>query len=1077
MKRRFHVLNGLCFTSFLTTAGLAVASGGDTWTTLAHDQSRTARASGTGAITAPKVAWSYDTGGSLDESQVALSDVNGDGVEELIFVSAGRVVARSATGATVWTSDSIGADRVIGVWDLDNVPPAEVVVTGTSPTGAFILAADTGLTQWLQPVETRAFDVLAVPAAQGYQLVLARQLGVATAFRYENGLLNKDWDSAASPWSVDMASADVDADGKLDLVRGRDRGFEVLDMTSGAVKCDASAIVQGTNAPMYFPAFQVADVNADGRDDVVMYDSSYYYSEDAGIFVVSCNKVGQTLTAQERWSQQWLTDTTPGPGNNVNEKQLRFLGDAVANYNTAAGLELVYSLWDGETASWGTYYVNATTGAVLAVKAGEVIEAIGDLDDDQMPEALLREATGLGDIPKPYFSTMRLYNLNTGAFHDKGWTLAQGRAATIAARRTRNVTRGCGQVGVHQNTDGASFPSEEVYVFSGATGQGQDDPRPGKLLTVKGADGTVLNEYDFPSHISGTVLSLGNSLAGAGTEAESLLMLTDGGLRALDKKLAEFGKNLPGNFARMPSVVSMDGSKNVIVAQTSPGHMEALDGTQLSSQKPKLVWRYRDAIQPESRGYVNAPGLMVPNQAAPGAKLVLRAHKLGAFEEQSLTALSADGTQAWSADLGEGRSVAGFENFALLDDLDGDGVKDFFLTELDADGTQQLVVRKGADGTVMVQRATGELFPPAGVYLQGHATVDLNGDGKLDIVSPLHGSWFVGIDVSLAGTGDPAQGLKELFRRNAPANGQAMVGQLDSDPQLDLLRVNSQNASGAYERRDLGGLVELSFTGPHPNVALSDANTAALISRPGLPGQQDFVWSGMTGNATGAVARMDGDSFTEVWFAYLVQGQVFAKSDLPAGRAVLVSPIAADLDGNGEDEVIVGSEDGYLYALRAGDGTLAFAVDLGAPVVHVLAADVDEDPELELVVSLGNGTLVALDEPGKYKADTGVVPEPAPEAGPDAEQPDGAGGGGGSGPDGGAGQAGAGGGAAGQAGTSPDGGETDAGAAGEPGAGAPAAEDGGCGCRTAGAPSGAGLGLFAGLALALAGLRRRIRRS
>ena len=151
----------------MTATGLAIASGGDTWPTLSHDQSRSARSAAQGDVKAPQVAWKYSLGGSLEENQVAEADVNGDGITELIFVSAGRVVAKSATGKPVWVSENLGAQRVIGVYDLDGVAPAEVVVTGESPLGAYILSAQTGQTLWYEATSSTAFDLLAVPTGAG----------------------------------------------------------------------------------------------------------------------------------------------------------------------------------------------------------------------------------------------------------------------------------------------------------------------------------------------------------------------------------------------------------------------------------------------------------------------------------------------------------------------------------------------------------------------------------------------------------------------------------------------------------------------------------------------------------------------------------------------------------------------------------------------------------------------------------------------------------------------------------------------------------------------------------------------
>ncbi len=1066
----------------LAASAPALATGGDVWPGLGHDAGRTARSDGAGAIAnTPALAWKLPVGGALAESQLGAADVDGDGDREAVLVAAGRVVARRADDTEVWQSPNIGALRVIGVYDLDGVAPAEVVAIGQSPVGLYILSAATGAQLWYEPTNTTAIDALAVPSGSGYRLELARQLGALSSYQFAGGVLdpaqNLAWTDASAPWSVDMVGADVDADGQLDLVRGRDRGFVVHDAATGAVKCQASNLIGNTIAPTYFPALAAADVNGDGRAEVILYDYSYYYSEDAGVFVVSCAGAGPVLAPQLLWSQQWITDVTPGPGNDVNQRQIRWLADGVADLDGQGPAELVYSLWDASAGAWTTFVRNAATGAVIASKAGEIVESVADLDADGAAEVLMRESTDVGaGIPKPFFSTMRLYDLQGAALVDKGWAIPEARAATVSGRRAAVVTGGAGAIGARQNTNGAADAPDEAYVFLKDNLSNITDPRPGKLVTVHGPDGVILHEYEFPDGISGSVHMLTSDVAGPGAQAESLVMLNDGGLRVLDKDLLEGSQIRPGNYAHLVSVASLDGVKNTLFAVDSADTLLAIDGTQLSGGKPVVAWRFVDASQPESRGYVNAPGLVLPEPNGTTARLVVRGHSAASYEEQALHALTATGQKAWSVDVGAGRQVPSFENFELLDDLDNDGTRDLFATELDPASEQELVVRSGATGALMVSRPVADLFPPNGVYLQGHATADLDGDGVLDVVSALHGSWFVGIDLSLAGTGDPALGFAQIFRAGAGPNGQAMVGDLDGDAALDLVRANSQNAFDPYERRDLAtGAVEASYMSPHPAVALADANSAAFVARPGVPGKSDLVWSGMAGSALGALGRVDGATMAPAWLVYLKGGAVFPQASPPAGSAALYSPIAVDLDGDGDDEVVVGSDEGWLYALAASDASLAFSVQLGAPVVHVIAADIDKDPAVELVAALGDGTLVALDGPGLYDADD--VTPPPPDAGPDGSS---------SGSSGGGGQGGASTGGGGQAGSGSTGGAgpTASTSSGAGGAGAGAAtpasgdggDDGGCGCRTAPARGRLALPLTLLLALAIAARRRRASR-
>lgn len=1064
----------------LLVSGSALATGGDGWPAMAHDAKRSARSSGVGAMSAaPAVAWKRAVGGALSESQVATHDVDGDGAKDVVMVSSGSVVARRANDSSIWKSENIGARRVIAVANLDGQGPPEVVAIGASPLGLYVLNAQTGATLWYKATGTIAIDALLVPnGAGGQRLFLAEQLGSLIGYAFTTPVGTQLWQGATAPWSIDMAAGDLDGDGKLELIRGHDRGFVAYDAATGQVRCDQSSLVTGVIAPMYFPAFSAIDVDADARAEVVLYDYSYYYSEDAGVFVVSCNGTGTTLTPALRWKDQYVTDVTSGPGNDVEVKQVRYLGDAVANLDSAGSQELVYSVWDAATKTWTTQVRNAATGAVLASKSGEVLEGVADIDGDAKPDVLLREATGVGSFPKPYFSKLRAYAFSGTALADKGWFLDGARAATVSARRYALVTGGAGQVLARQNVNGTGDAAAEAYVFQKALAASITDARPGSLLAVHGSDGLILYKYAFPDGITGAVHLLDQNISAASAPAQSLVMLTDGGLRVLDNQLLEKNQLRPGNHSKLVSVASLDGTNHRIFAVESSDALVAIDGTLLDTKGvPVTSWKVTDAAQPEGRGYVNAPGLVIPKSAG-GARLIVRGHSTTSYEETALVALEASGSEAWKKDIGAGRTVAGFDNFELLDDLDGDGTRDFFLTELDAKSEQQLVVKKGSDGSNLATRPVGDLFPPSGVYLQGHAAADVNGDGKLDVVSALHGSWFVGIDVSKASTGVPAQAFVQLFRTANGPNGQAMVGQLDGDTEQDLVRAASQNAFGPIERRSLAGAVEASYQPPTASIAGTDANTAALLRRPGVAGAEDVIWSGMTGNALGGVARINGATMTEAWFVYLAAGAVHPKASPPAKRAALYSPIAADLDGDGDDEVVLGSDDGYLYALNGADGTLAWSLSLGAPVVHTLAADLDKDDKLELLCALDDGTLVALDATGAYTND--VQPDPPPDAGTD-----GSAGTGGFGATGGAAGADAGLGGASSGGAS-SGGTSSGGASsgGSSGTGASASggkkgssdsgDDGGCGCRTTGGDR-SGVALVALLGALLAARQRRSR--
>jgi len=78
--------------------------------------------------------------------------------------------------------------------------------------------------------------------------------------------------------------------------------------------------------------------------------------------------------------------------------------------------------------------------------------------------------------------------------------------------------------------------------------------------------------------------------------------------------------------------------------------------------------------------------------------------------------------------------------------------------------------------------------------------------------------------------------------------------------------------------------------------------------------------------------------------------------------AAINEVIVADIDNDNKDEILAASDNGYLYALNAEDGSLLWAYNFHYPVGSVRAANLDADPQLEVLVSVADGFLYALDQ-------------------------------------------------------------------------------------------------------------------
>lgn len=112
-------------------------------------------------------------------------------------------------------------------------------------------------------------------------------------------------------------------------------------------------------------------------------------------------------------------------------------------------------------------------------------------------------------------------------------------------------------------------------------------------------------------------------------------------------------------------------------------------------------------------------------------------------------------------------------------------------------------------------------------------------------------------------------------------------------------------------------------------------------------------------NRSGRLRVLDGMTGTPHLDVTLAGGKV---GEPGRGGPTLGDLVAVDLDDDGTDEIVVGSGDGWLYAMSIEDGRLIWSLYLGAPVGRLLAADVTGDGYAELVASGRDGVVRIVDE-------------------------------------------------------------------------------------------------------------------
>jgi outer membrane protein assembly factor BamB len=332
------------------------------------------------------------------------------------------------------------------------------------------------------------------------------------------------------------------------------------------------------------------------------------------------------------------------------------------------------------------------------------------------------------------------------------------------------------------------------------------------------------------------------------------------------------------------------------------------------------------------------------------------------------------------------------DDVLLIDDLDPDGGTDLIVySEDESDGTVSISRVRGRDFGVVWRWDSGGTVDPEFLVRSRYLTIaaDFNGDGIKDITIDLRRG-YESVILVLDGSSGAILHRASVSNRRAfytPPLALDLVG----DERPELVRVSERHIAvweiGSSEPTleltsrdflvratwwdiDADGTLELiagmSFQADRTEIsayrllptlelvwsvtdlpAPPDVEQALAIL--GLGGEAHVAWISADGSVD-ALRASDGVRASGFPFA--------------VGTGPLTALVVFDVDGDGLDEVVAGSKDGWIHAIDPEGPTVQWSFFAGSEIVNLGAADVDGDGDAEILASTGDGLARVIDAMG-----------------------------------------------------------------------------------------------------------------
>jgi len=876
----------------------------------------------------------------VGSGSIVAADLDGDGLPEATAATRGVVLARRLDGALGWDTPPAGASLLHGLWDFNGDGSEELLGVGRV---VVLFDGRTGLPLWTfeHPNPDRVLvqaSVIPINVDGDAEPELLIGYGPEPSIRLID--FSDGFDFATQRWSNTAPTlpsrisrfvlGDFDGDGvaaELGTVSQSYCEVTFIDVRTGATLLATGPSAHGEYC---YGQMQAANIDGDPQDELI-------FSDDNGL--ANTVSVFDLVEGGPQWQYHF---------------RLRDMGTTVftasrmgVDLDGQAPREVVASVYDdveeqsdslddGVNAPgvWTTLVLDGATGAVIAALANERLLGTFDVDLDG-DEELVTEVLARGAYALPQWGTIRVRTRSASGALSVSWELSQARAiygVDRAEADREHYDNGSHLVGFDHDGDGQAH-----LLMLRRDGPGAASVR--LSLLEFGANGAVASLAEAslsPLHDYGYLGDGQSEAVGAWfalNSSEGVAAIFDAGFSPIGEAAVFSGVSsiVAGDLGAGRSEVIFAGSGNNLVVADAAG------ANLLTPPVRRL----------ERRGYGGSRFAMFDQDGDGRLELLWASSAEDGAPFVAL--LDRDGQPLWEVRLPEANQAP---HASVSGDFVGDDSVDLAFLNGTVDLTAQVRVVNGATAAVNVRATPADAgrYPNQAIF----RIDDVDGDGKDDLIVLHWVTWEVLSGRTLARIGT----THRLPASESAPRPSAQV-QVDGDANLELFVNATHNGKAMVDP----------LTGATAWTVPATPSTAGqLLAQPGFAdanadGYPDVAIPGIYADVT----VYDGAT-GDVLQRYCLDGGVVRLLDAPATVETCTTPVgvsaisAADIDGDGRDEWLVGTAQGFLLAIDAPGAVLDWAVNFRTPVEAPTPVDIDRDGLLEVLVSTSNARIVMVDQ-------------------------------------------------------------------------------------------------------------------